>query len=139
MGLNVEAQSNGHLMIKFSDTSTVASFRFEQQEFDGKAATQAFVHIFAPILRNVPASEELFKWIAIAGTGYRLGTVEAFEEEGGTIFLHYRYALLADFLDEDELSTAMWAVLGTADRLDDELKEKFGGKRWIDGDELLDA
>lgn len=139
MGLNVQALSNGNLTVRFNDATTAAFFRFEQQEFDGKAATQAFVHIFSPILRDVPASEDLFKWIAIAGTGFRLGTVEAFNEEGGTIYMHYRYALLADFLDEDELSTAMWAVLATADRLDDELKEKFGGKRWVDGDELLDA
>jgi hypothetical protein len=32
------------------------------------------------------------------------------------------------------LSTAMWAVLYTADNLDDELQKEFGGKRWIDED-----
>jgi hypothetical protein len=44
----------------------------------------------------------------------------------------FRYALLADYLDEDELSTAMWSVIGTADELDDELQKQFGGKRWVD-------
>ena len=29
-------------------------------------------------------------------------------------------------------NTALYAILGTADKLDDELKEKFGGKRLAD-------
>jgi hypothetical protein len=48
--------------------------------------------------------------------------------------LRYKYVLLADFLDEDELSTALWAVIYTADELDDELQKQFGGKRYIDED-----
>ena len=56
----------------------------------------------------------------------------AIHAEDGTISLMFRYALLADYLDEDELSTAMWSVIGTADELDDELQKQFGGKRWVD-------
>jgi hypothetical protein len=86
------------------------------------------------MLRDLQPTPELFKWVAVQGTGYRLGCVEAFEEEAGTIFLRYKYVLLADFLDEDELSTALWAVIYTADELDDELQKQFGGKRYIDED-----
>jgi hypothetical protein len=132
VGVQVTVKKEGLLQVGFADTSTAVYFEFSEQEFDGKAPTQAFVHITSPILREVPESDELYKWVAIIGTGYRIGCVEAFPEENQTVFLRYKYVLLADFLDEDELSTAMWCVLHTANRLDDELKEKFGGKRWID-------
>jgi hypothetical protein len=132
VGVQVTVKKEGLLQVGFADTSTAVYFEFSEQEFDGKAPTQAFVHITSPILREVPESDELYKWVAIIGTGYRIGCVEAFPEENQTVFLRYKYVLLADLLDEDELSTAMWCVLHTANRLDDELKEKFGGKRWID-------
>ena len=132
VGVQVTVKKEGLLQVGFADTSTAVFFEFSEQEFDGKAPTQAFVHITSPILREVPESDELYKWVAIIGTGYRIGCVEAFPEENQTVFLRYKYVLLADFVDEDELSTAMWCVLHTANRLDDELKEKFGGKRWID-------
>lgn len=134
MDLNITVGKEDRLSVRFSDTSTAVFFHFSQQDFEGKAPSQAFVHITAPMLSGIKPSEELYKWVAINGTGFRIGCVEAFEEEGGTVFLRYKYVLLADFLDEDELSTAMWTVLATADDLDDELQKEFGGKRMIDED-----
>ncbi|MEY4942928.1 MAG: hypothetical protein RL254_1109 [Planctomycetota bacterium] len=132
MDLNVNVGKDDKLMVRFDDSSTAVFFNFSEQTFDGKAPTQTFVHITAPMLRDIPASEELYKWVAVNGTGFRIGCVEAFENEDKTVFLHYKYVLLADFLDEDELSTAMWTVLFTADNLDDELQKQFGGKRFVD-------
>jgi hypothetical protein len=134
MDLNVNVGKDDKLMVRFDDSSTAVFFNFSEQTFDGKAPTQTFVHITAPMLRDIPASEELYKWVAVNGTGFRIGCVEAFENEDKTVFLHYKYVLLADFLDEDELSTAMWTVLFTADNLDDELQKQFGGKRFVDED-----
>lgn len=132
--VNVTLGKDNTLMVRGDDLSTAVLFDFSEQDFDGKADTQTFVHITAPMLRDIPASPELYKWVAVNGTGFRIGCVEAFEEDGGTVFLRYKYVLLADYLDEDELSTAMWTVLFTADRLDDELQQLFGGKRFIDED-----
>lgn len=134
MELNVTVGKEERLSVRFDEASTAVFFDFSQQDFDGKAPSQAFVYITAPMLRGIKPTEELYKWVAINGTGFRIGCVEAFENEDGTVFLRYKYVLLADFLDEDELSTAMWAVFYTADRLDDELQKEFGGKRWIDED-----
>lgn len=134
MELNVTVGKEDRISVRFNDASTAVFFHFSQQDFEDKAPSQAFVHISAPMLRGIAPSEELYKWVAIHGTGFRLGCVEAFEEEEGTVFLRYKYVLLADFLDEDELSTAMWAVLSTADDLDDVLQKEFGGKRMIDED-----
>ena len=41
---------------------------------------------------------------------------------------------LGDYLDEEELHNAVGAVVTTADRLDDELQSRFGGKRSEDLD-----
>ena len=134
MDLHPRLGKNNSIQVGFSDSSTVVNLSFDTQEFDGKAPAQTFVYLTAPMLRNLQPTPELFKWVAIQGTGFRLGCVEAFEEEGDTIYLRYKYVLLADYLDEDELSTALWAVIYTADELDDELQKQFGGKRYIDED-----
>jgi hypothetical protein len=43
-----------------------------------------------------------------------------------------KHTLLGDYLDEEELHWALYQLLNTADKLDDELKQKFGGKRLAD-------
>jgi hypothetical protein len=53
-------------------------------------------------------------------------------QEPGLVGLLMSHTLLGDYLDEKELETAMWGVLGAADTWDDELQQKFGGKRWAD-------
>lgn len=137
LGINVTLQKNETLLIDVASSdadriSTNAFINFD--EFDGKNGTISFVQISAPILRQVPESEELYKWISVLGTSFRIGCVEAFPEENGTVFLRYKYALLADYLDEAELENALFAVLLTANNLDEELQTKFGGKRYVDQD-----
>ncbi len=46
----------------------------------------------------------------------------------------WTHTLLGDYLDEEELHNAVGAVVTTADRLDDELQSRFGGKRSEDLD-----
>jgi hypothetical protein len=137
LGINVTLRKNEDLMIDVAgrdadDISTNAFISFDQ--FDGKDGAVSWVVISAPILREVPESEELYKWIALEGTSFRIGCVEAFPEDNGTVFLRYKYALLADYLDEAELENALYSVLLTADELDDDLQTKFGGKRYVDED-----
>ena len=133
MKLQVQVDADGDILVKFTDSSTAVWFTFSQHDFKGDVPSQAFVHLTAPLLREVAKSNEMFEWVATEGTAYRIGYVRAIpEEDGGTVSLMFRYAMLADYLDEDELSTAMWTVIGTADDLDDELQQKFGGKCWVD-------
>ena len=68
------------------------------------------------------------------GGNYFFGhvTVQDDSNNPGKLFLMMSHTLLGDYLDEGELSGALYAMLGTADRLDDELKGKFGGKRLAD-------
>jgi hypothetical protein len=139
MKLPVQIRDDGSLAVMVKDYSTAAFLHFREQEFGGTAPTQSFVSIAAPLLRNVPESAELYRWIAFEGTGFRLPSVQAFPEKGGTLFLICRHTLLVDYLTLEEFDTAFWAVLAGANQLDEQLKARFGGKRWVDGDTPFDA
>ena len=137
MKVPVQVREDGLIRVTKGGFSTAVYLKFRQQEFGGTAPTQTFLSIAAPLLRNVPETDALYKWIAFNGSGFRLGSVEALPEPGGTVFLMLRHTLLVDYLTSDELETALWSVLAGANTLDEQLQNEFGGKRWIDGDELM--
>ena len=89
--------------------------------------------VTAPILREVTPTPELFEWVARQGGSRWFGHVEAHSADGSDhVELLFSHTLLGDYLDQPELETAMWALLTTANTWDDELKERFGGKRSSD-------
>ena len=53
-------------------------------------------------------------------------------EKEGKFTLWLTHSLLGDYLDIEELKSAVATMANTADRLDDELKAKFGGERYDD-------
>lgn len=87
------------------------------------------VEMFCPVLFEVPESPELFRHIATANS-YRFGSMHAIEEGEGTYRVMFKYALLGDYLDEEELKNAVIMLLGTANDLDDSLQQQFGGRRF---------
>ena len=60
------------------------------------------------------------------------GSVNIDEEDGGTCFAFFKYNILGDHLDPAELVNAVSAVAFNADAMDDEVVERFGGKRYVD-------
>ena len=94
------------------------------------------VNLRAPVLFDVPITDELCRWIALEGTLWYFGTPVIFpDEEGKDGNLYVDHSLLGTFLDSDELKIAVTSVLGRADRLDDELQGRFGGRRLSDPSE----
>jgi len=86
------------------------------------------VDVFAPMGRDVPASPELYEWVAIEGSKFKFGSVRlSTGTEAGTHNVWFRYAVLGDYLDPDELKNAVSAVVSTADGEDDKLVARFGG------------
>lgn len=86
------------------------------------------IRIFAPFLFQVPPSPELFEKIACEGS-FLWGSIQSDKtDEGCTLF--FGHTLLGDFLDQDELNWAVGAIASTADSLDDEYKDLFGGVRF---------
>jgi hypothetical protein len=94
----------------------------------------SLVTVFTPLLRGVTPTPELYEYVATHQSGQIFGRLFVSSQEGAdTVDLYLDHALLGDFLDREELLYAAYGISGTADDLDDELKEKFGGERfWED-------
>lgn len=131
MGLRVTLDGE-FFRLTFEGSSTPVSLRVRDWGKDKEGQPQTVVLVTSPILRNVKPSPAVFEWVARHGGSRWFGHVEVHDEEGGTLFLMMSHSLLGDYLDEAELSVALFGVLAAADSWDDELQQKFGGKRWAD-------
>jgi hypothetical protein len=85
-----------------------------------------------PILFDLQPSPELFEHLAVHADDYLFGHLSAFSSDAGAVTIFFTHNILGDFLDEEELTSTIRLMLGTADQLDDELKEQFGGERFHD-------
>lgn len=79
---------------------------------------------------EVPGSADLFKFVATRS--FRFGSLYLFDKEDGTFNVNFSHQMIGDTLDPEEFTHAVKAVTFTANELDDEIKDQFGGKRWID-------
>ena len=131
MGLRVQLQGNT-IAVSFTDVSTRINVSVTEWGTNKDGDPSSLVQLSAPILWEVDPSPALFEFIA--RQSYYFGHISAHDDSSapGKLFLLMSHTLLGDYLDEEELSSAMYAVMGTADKLDDELKQKFGGKRLAD-------
>jgi hypothetical protein len=86
------------------------------------------IKIVCPMVKDVPMSPALCRWIAVEGQEYRFGGCYLNPNaDGSTAWVYFRHSILGDDLDESELMTSVGAVAATADQLDNELQAKFGG------------
>ena len=131
MGLRIGLQGNT-ITVTFSEVSTRVNVNIQEWGTNKDGDPTSLVQISCPILWEVDPSPALFEWVA--KSSYYFGHVSVHDDttSPGKLFLMMSHTLLGDYLDEEELSSALYAILGTADNLDDELKGKFGGKRLAD-------
>lgn len=85
------------------------------------------VNIFAHTNIDVPASEELFRYIALNSNTWMFGHLGASERDG-RVLVTLSHRLLGEHLQLEELKAAAYSVAFTADQIDDEVKERFGGR-----------
>jgi hypothetical protein len=133
--MNLRIQLHGNtIAVSFTDMSTRVNLSVDPWGKNSDGDESSLVRMWCPILWEVPPSPQLFEWVAKEGGNYFFGHVSVQDDVNnpGKLFLLMTHTLLGDYLDEGELSSAMYAMLGTADKLDDELKGKFGGKRLAD-------
>ena len=86
------------------------------------------VKIVAPIVHDIPASPEVYKYAATEGS-YKFGHLSCSEKDG-KVSIYFVHTLLGDFLDPEELKMATFLLARSADEVDDELVKKFGGHRF---------
>jgi hypothetical protein len=95
-------------------------------------ADESIVVINIPFLLEVAPSPEVFRHVALHADDWHFGHLSA-TETGDGLKLWLTHSLLGDYLDVEELKTAVATMASTADQLDDELRAKFGGRRYHEG------
>jgi hypothetical protein len=121
--LKIELRKSA-VLVPFESTSVMVSF--------GEIGNdRTVVSLRGLVCQEVPISADLKAFIADKSAEYLFGHLAYLEIEG-TAYIEFRHNLLGDFLDPDEIMVALSAVAQTSNELDDVIKERFGGERWID-------
>jgi hypothetical protein len=115
----VQVDRDGDFTVRHGSTQVFVSVRPFHE-------ANTAVKVFAPINFDVPASAELFHYVATRGS-YPFGHLRCSEQDGKVV-VTFGHTLLGEFLDPDELKVALFTVAGLGDGLDDEIKAKFGGR-----------
>ncbi len=93
------------------------------------------VMVFGLVARDVPVSPAFYEWVARTTDNFTFGHIGIdVDDIARTAVVVFSHTLLGDCLDAEELRTVVCAVATTADDLDDEVQDRFGGQRWVDED-----
>lgn len=95
---------------------------------------QTVVSIFSVTNVDVPVSGDLTAFLAQENLHMLFGHFALRADEGashGSVWLGH--TLLGDFLDAEELVTALSTVARLADAYDDRIRERFGGRLYTEG------
>jgi hypothetical protein len=88
------------------------------------------VRVFAITNLGVPVTSELTQWLLQKNLEFVFGAF-ALDVENGAIWFNHN--LLGDFTAPEELEATIAAVIETANRFDDEIKTRFGGRLYVEG------
>lgn len=91
---------------------------------------ETIVVLTAIVTTETKESPALYKYLNDTNSALRFGSLQYLREKPSVLIL--QYTILGDFLDPEELLNALRVVVMVADKFDDEIVGKFGGKRFID-------
>lgn len=92
------------------------------------------VSLFSVTNVGVPVSGDLTLFLARENLSLLFGHFSLRADDGAdTGDVWFGHTLLGDFLDPDELVTALSAVARMADKYDDLIRERFGGRFYLEG------
>jgi hypothetical protein len=97
-------------------------------------AGRTFVRISSVSNVGVSVDGGLTRFLATENSTLAFGKFSLNEEASA---VHVAHTLLGDFLNRDELAIAVGAVAEIADRYDDEIKQRFGGRLFTETPEEL--
>lgn len=123
----VEVREDGRIFVpRFGSTALFVSVK---EAFQGK---HVIVVLESPVLVDVPITRELLEYVGYKSGLYLFGhlAVVGHNGVGTTGHLIFRHTLLGDSLDKTELTLTAGLIASTANRLDDDLQVRFGGKRF---------
>ena len=116
----VELGAGGELSFPYESTRVFVQVR-------PWAETSTVVNVFAITNVDLTPSPELFEFVAMRTGDWVFGHL-GMSIEDGKATLYFNHNLLGDFLDEEELRTAVAAVALSSDDIDDKIKAEFGGQ-----------
>lgn len=93
------------------------------------SGTIPLVSIFAYVVQGVNVNDKLMRYLNDINSRIVFGRFFVIEEEKLVVCQH---SLFGSTLGKDELFTAIAAVAGASNQYDEEIMQKFGGKRFID-------
>ena len=124
---SVKVDADGDIRIDYESTSV----RIAVEQY-GDSTEETVVEITGVLSFETPASPMLYEWINEKNSSIKFGTIYHLDgSKSGTLVL-LQYSILGDFLDPEELLNAVRVVVLISNKLDDELIQKFGGKRVVD-------
>lgn len=126
----------GHWTFRIDSTRVI--IKLEEQQLPS-GDEHRLVSIFAPVALNAKLSRDLYEYVALHGGHHYFGHLDVEPGADGRGSIYMTHTLVADCLDEPEFSTALYAVGGQAEALED-LASRFDGQGGVDVDrELLDS
>ena len=90
------------------------------------------VRVFAITNMDVDVTPQLTSFLLAKNLDFVLGSFALDEQRGAVWFNHN---LIGEFLEPEELEATLAAVAETANQMDDEIKEQFGGRLYSEGPE----
>ena len=122
---SVEIDRDGDFIVKHESAIVFVSVA----AFNDKEDSDIVVRCFAPMVTGVPLTPEVFRWVAVEGQRFTFGSCYIRPEENSANgWIYFRYSIVGNDLDSNELLSAVYRTAFTANDFDDKLKEQFGGK-----------
>ena len=119
----IEIDSDGDFKVVYESANVFVRV-FEFGSDDDKSCG---VRFFCPLVLKVPVTHELCLYVATEQ--FRFGCLNLHLEENQTEgSIYFTHSVLGDDLDQSEVENALFAVVFTSNRLDDELQKMFGGE-----------
>ena len=87
------------------------------------------IRVFAITNLDVPVTAELTQWLLQKNLEFVFGGF-ALDGEAGAVWFNHN--MLGDFAHPEQLEATLAAVAQTADAYDDEIKERFGGRLYVE-------
>lgn len=122
---SVEIDRDGDFIVKHESAVVFVSVF----PFNDKEDADIVIRCMSPMVKDAPLTPALTKWVSIEGQQFFFGGCYIIpSEDESTGWIYFRYTLVGNDLDPNELLGAVYRAAFTSNDLDDMLKEKFGGK-----------
>lgn len=96
---------------------------------------QTVIRIFAITNLDVPVTAGLTSYLLAQNLEFVLGAF-ALDVDNGAVWFNHN--LLGEFMASEEFEASLAAVAQTAERFDDEIKDRFGGRLYVEGPGSID-